>query len=236
MTRETANKGAPRERATVLIVSDQPVLRYGLTSLLSQEPSIEACEEAEDVPEALQKVATLRPELAAISLPLQNRSHPGLIAQLKTKHPPLKVLAAVRYDDPSVIGRVLRAGADGCIHWGEPVANVVEAVRTVLHGDLYMGSSVAKRLLSRLVREESPDHDGVESLSDREWHILMMIGQGLTTQQIAGKLDLSPRTVESHRKKIKLKAGLQNATQLSHYAYQAWHELMDGSQHGRHMP
>jgi DNA-binding NarL/FixJ family response regulator len=232
MTRETASNGATMKGSKVLIISDQPVLRHGLKSLFSQQLNLELCEEAEQASDALHKVEVMRPDLVALSLPLQNKSHLGLIAQLKTKYAPLKVLAAVRQDDPSIIGRVLRAGADGCIHLGESVAQVLEAARTVLNGDLYVGSTVAKRLLNQAVKGESSDRNGVESLSDREWHVLMMIGQGLTTRQIAGKLELSPRTVESHRKKLKLKLGLQNATQLSHHAYREWHAMENGSQHG----
>ena len=124
---------------------------------------------------------------------------------------------------PTMQGAVLRAGADGAIHWGEPVATVTEALRTVLRGEVYLGGPATKRLLKSAIRGDSLDH-GVESLTDREWRIFTMIGQGLTTQQIANELDISSRTVESHRKKMKLKLKVQNATQLNRIAYQLAHE------------
>jgi DNA-binding NarL/FixJ family response regulator len=103
------------------------------------------------------------------------------------------------------------------------VATVTEALRTVLRGEVYLGGLATKRLLKSAIRGESLEH-GIESLTDREWRIFAMIGQGLTTQQIASELDMSPRTVESHRKKIKLKLKVQNATQLNRIAYQSWQE------------
>jgi DNA-binding NarL/FixJ family response regulator len=221
------------DQMKVLVIADQPVLRYGLRNLLMEGSTIAACEEAESAADALHKVETLEPKLAVLSLPLQDKIQPGLIGQLKEKHPPLKVLATIRQDDPSVVGRLLRAGADGCLHLGEPLAQIARAVHAILHGDLFVGSTVAKRLLDCAVKGEALDHDGVDSLSDREWHIFMMIGQGLTTRQIAGRLELSPRTIESHRKKIKIKLSLQNATQLSHHAYHEWHNVVDGCQRKR---
>jgi DNA-binding NarL/FixJ family response regulator len=225
MTRNTSNAIASNGQFTLLIISDKPVLRYGLRCLFSHEPSFKSLEEAENVSVALQKVEAKRPDLALISLPLDGHGTDGLIAQFKAKHPPLKVLAGVRHDDPSLFGRMIRAGADGCIHWGEEVTKIVEAVHTVLHGGLYIGSRTATRLLDLAIRGEPLDGHDATLLSDREWHVFIMIGQGLTTMQIADKLDMSRRTVESHRKKIKLKFGLQNAAQLSHIAYESWQEL-----------
>jgi DNA-binding NarL/FixJ family response regulator len=225
MTRNITNTAASNGHFKVLIISDKPVLRYGLKCLFSQEPNFKPLEEADSVSHALQKVETKRPHLALISLPLDGQSTDGLIAQFKVKHPPLKVLAGVRHDDPSLFGRMIRAGADGCIHWGEPVTEIVEAVHTVLQGGLYLGSRTATRLLDLAIRGEPLDSHDATLLSDREWNVFIMIGQGLTAKQIADKLNVSRRTVESHRKKIKLKFGLQNAAQLNHIAYESWQEL-----------
>lgn len=213
------NKFVLSSRSSVLIIADQPVVRYGLAHLLAQEPDLEVCGEADDVSDALRQVEATRPDLAMIGLSLDDANHHGLIERLKAKRPGLKVLAALRHDDLHLVGRAIHAGADGCIHWGESLARIVEAIRTVLRGELYVGSRMAKRLLHRAVEGKSLDANPVELLSNREMDVFTMIGQGLTTQQIAGKLDLSPRTIESHRKKIKIKLGLQNAVQLSRCAF-----------------
>src|SRR5664279_3533353 len=109
------NRDVLRGQSKVLIVADQPVVRYGLVQLLSQELDLEVCGEAVDVSGALHEVEALRPDLALLSMSLDDASHPGLIEQLKAKHAPLKILAAIRHDDPHLAGRVLHAGADGCI-------------------------------------------------------------------------------------------------------------------------
>ncbi len=206
-----------------LIVADHPVLRFGLKRLISQEQDFEVCGEAGSASEALAKTETQRPDIAVVALPLENGLHPVLFPQMKAKYPALKILTGIRSDDPSLSCRVIRAGADGCIHWGVPVAELIEAIRAVLRGKVYLGERASKQLLRCSVVGESADGN-VESLSDRELHVFAMIGQGTNTQKIAKRLDLSPRTVESHRKKIKLKLGLQNAAQLHHCAFQWWQE------------
>ena len=222
--REMQNRDIVRGQSKVLIIADQPVVCYGFARLLSQEPDFDVCGEAANELDALHIVEAERPDLAAISLPLHGASSDGLIERLKAKHPVLKVLAAIRHDDPNLAGRTFLAGADGCLYWGEPLARIVEAIRTVLHGELYVGSGMAKRLLRRAMEGKSLDGNPVELLSDRELAVFTMIGQGPTTQQIASKLDLSPRTIESHRKNIKMKLGLQNAVQLSCCGFQWWRE------------
>ena len=205
---------------------DQPVLRHGLTSLFGQGLGINSCDEAGNLADALQQVAAIRPQLAAISLPLENYIDAELIARLKTEHPPLKVLALVRQHDPIIIGRVLRSGADGCVHLGEPITRVMAALRTILDGGLFVGCGLARQLLNQTAQGKNR---GMEALTDRERHVLIMIGQGLTTRDIAAKLDISPRTIDTHRRKLKLKLGLQNNIQLAHHAYREWHETAEGS-------
>jgi DNA-binding NarL/FixJ family response regulator len=225
MRRETADTRSGQHRSIkVLVISDQPVLRLGLVRLFQGESHVEVCREAECASAALEQVAAIGPDLATIGLPLESKIHLELIAELKAKHPPLKVLAGIRHDDPSLVARLFRAGADGCVCWADPLTKITEAARTVLRGDFYVGSRSAKRLLKSALGGTSPANNGVESLTDREWNVFIMIGQGLTTRQIATDLDVSARTIESHRKKIKLKLGLQNATQLNHVAYRSWQE------------
>ena len=219
-SREMQNKTTIRGRSTVLIIADQPVVRYGFARLLARESDLDVHGEADDTAEALLKIGTMRPDLVSISLPLDGMGHHEVIVQLKDKCPKLKVLAAIRHHDSNLTGRVLRAGADGCIHWGEPLERIVEAIRAVLRGEMYVGSHVAKKLLHRAMENQSLDGDPLELLSNRELDVFTMIGQGQTTRQIANKLNLSPRTIETHRKNVKMKLGLQNAMQLSRCAFQ----------------
>ena len=219
-SREMQNKTTIRGRSTVLIIADQPVVRYGFARILSRESDIDVFGEEDGSVEIWHKIETIRPDLAAISLPLDNMGHHEVIDKLKSKYPNLKVLAAIRRDDSHLAGRVLHAGANGCIHWGESLAQIVEAIRAVLRGEIYVGSHVAKKLLHRAMERRSLDGNPMELLSNRELDVFTMIGQGQTTRQIANKLDLSPRTIETHRKNVKMKLGLQNAMQLSRCAFQ----------------
>jgi DNA-binding NarL/FixJ family response regulator len=212
---------SPNTPSKVLVIADQPILRYGLMRLLSDEPDIEVCGELDSSDNTSRQVESAGPHLVVISLPLNRAAHYSLIEQLKAKHPLLKVLAAVRYDDTAFAARAFTAGADGCVHLGEPVGKIVEAVRTVLRGELYVGNRMAKRMLDRIVEGKSLEVNPAEVLSHRELDIFTMIGEALTTQQIARRLGLSTRTIETHRKNVKMKLNLQNGAQLSRLAF-AW--------------
>jgi DNA-binding NarL/FixJ family response regulator len=214
-----------QHRRKILTISDKPVLLFGLLRLFSREPDLEVCGEANSASSALEQTASLRPDMAMIALPLGDGMQFELIAELKAKHLPLKVLAGFRQEDSGIMSRAFHAGADGCLCWGDPLTQLVEAAHTVLAGDVYVGSRSGKRLLKHALSGNSPADHGVESLTNREWNVLVMIGQGLTTRQIASTLDVSTRTVESHRKKIKIKLRLQNAAQLNHIAYQSWQQV-----------
>jgi len=124
------------------------------------------------------------------------------------------------HDEKTFAGRSLRAGALGYINKRESIRKVIDAVRQVLRGEIYLSPQMANRLLHRAAVGEPLDHDPTDTLSNRELEVFEMIGQGMTTQQVARKLRLSPRTVETHRKKIKTKLNLQNSAQLSRAAFQ----------------
>jgi DNA-binding NarL/FixJ family response regulator len=215
---EIENPWKPRNK--VLIIADQPVVRYGFARLLSQESDIDVYGETRNAAEALREIDMLRPDLVTIGLPLDGAGHHDVIERLRTNHAKLKILTAIRHEDPHLAGRLLRAGANGCIHWGEPLPRIVEAIQTVLRGEVYVSGRVAKRLCHGKVNGASVDGNPARMLSDRELDVFTMIGQGRTTQEIASQLKLSPRTIETHRKKIKVKLGLETAAQLSRCAFQ----------------
>jgi DNA-binding NarL/FixJ family response regulator len=208
----------------VLVASDQPILRFGLLRLISQESDIEVRGEAESCPELLLKTEELGPDMVVVSLPLGGRLHPGWLGQLKHKQPSLKILAGIRVNDSSLACRVIRAGADGCVHWGASATEVITAIRKVLGGELYLGNTAWKQLLQEAAGDQPAGADVIESLTDREAEIFAMIGQGMNTKHIARALDLSPRTVDSHRKKLKLKLRLPTSAELNCRAFQYWQE------------
>jgi len=209
-----------KSKRKVLIVDDHPIVRHGLGELIARQRDLETCGEAADVAEALRQIETNRPDVAIVDISLQGENGLELIEQIKTLYPEVKVLVSSMHDEKTFAGRALRAGAMGYINKRESIRKVIDAVRQVLRNEIYLSPQMASQLLHRAAVGEPLDHDPVEALSNRELEVFEMIGQGLTTQQIAGKLGLSPRTIETHRKRIKEKLNLQNSAQLTRAAFQ----------------
>ena len=200
-------------------------MRFGLTRLLAHESDLEACGETGSVSDVIAETKGLQPDLALIGAPLDRSSPSDLLIRLKAEDPSLRILIGTRAADSGLIRHLMRNGADGCVHWGEPLVNVLKAIRTVLQGDVYyLGSVRPKHHPQQAGVKESSGDSGVDSLSEREMRIFTLIGQGMTGQQIAKSLDLSPRTVQSHRRNIKLKLGVCDAVTLNRDAFRWWHD------------
>jgi len=209
---------APKHK--VLIVDDHPIVRHGLGELIARQPDLEMCGDAADVPQALRQIEAHRPDVAVIDISLEGGNGIELIERIRALYPDVKMLVSSMHDEKIFAGRALRAGALGYINKRESIRKVVDAVRHVLRGEIYLSPQMANRLLHRAAVGKPLDHDPAETLSNRELEVLEMIGHGMTTQQIARKLNISPRTVETHRKKIKTKLSLENSAQLSRAAFQ----------------
>jgi DNA-binding NarL/FixJ family response regulator len=219
MTPSTPLGGTTR-KYKVLIVDDHPIVRHGLGELIARQTDLEMCGEAADIAEALRQVEVHRPDVVVVDISLNGENGIELVEQLKAMYPDVKVLVSSMHDEKTFAGRALRAGALGYINKRESIRKVVDAVRQVLQGDIYLSPQMAKLFLHRAAIGEPLDYDPVETLSNRELEVFEMIGQGMNTHQIAGKLGLSPRTVETHRKGIKTKLNLSNSAQLSRAAFQ----------------
>ena len=209
------------ESHRILIVDDHPLLRQGLIGLLSLQPDFEICGEASGVAEGRTVAADAHPDVAIIDLSLKDGSGIELIKEFKEQYPQMKSLVVSMHDELLFAERALRAGAVGYVSKQEAIRTIVQAVRTVLEGKLYLSQAMTERMVQMAVGSKS---DGLRSplqrLTDREIEIFEMIGQGLTSRQIAGQLELSPKTVETHREHIKEKLELKNATELTKHAVQ----------------
>ncbi|NUQ64235.1 MAG: response regulator transcription factor [Pirellulales bacterium] len=204
----------------VLIVDDHPIVRHGLAELIAHEPDLEVCGEAGDTPEALRQVDTTQPHVVIVDISLKSGHGIDLIEQIKAKDERIKMLVSSIHDESLFAERALRAGAMGYINKQEATEKVIDAVRQVLRGEIYLSPRMSNRLLHTVVGGDRLNSNPIEGLSNRELEVFEMIGQGLTTKQIAGKLHLSPKTIETHREKIKMKLNLANSTELSHRAVQ----------------
>jgi DNA-binding NarL/FixJ family response regulator len=201
-------------------VDDHPIVRQGLCQAVSRETDLQVCAEASGVVEALQKIDGACPDVLVIDLSLDGENGIDLIDYAKTRAPSVKILVYTAHDEETFAGRVLRAGGLGFINKREPISKVVEAIRQVLRGEVYLSPQMTKNLLHRAALGQTLDSEPMSTLSDRELQVFQLIGEGLSTVQIADKLELSPKTIETHRKTIKQKLNILTSTQLSRRAFQ----------------
>lgn len=215
----TSKSPISQKKHKVLIVDDHPLVRRGLAELIATEPDLVICGEAEDMAEAIKQIETNCPDLAIIDISLKSSHGIKLIEHIKANHPGVKMLVSSIHNELDFAERSLRAGALAYISKQEPTEMLLDAIRQVLRGEIYLSSRMANRLMHNLVGKPT-DSDPIKTLSNRELEVFEMIGQGLTTQQIARKLILSAKTIETHREKIKGKLDLKNSSELNRRAVQ----------------
>lgn len=207
--------------ARIMIVDDHPMIRHGLAQLLSEQEDWEVCCEADNPADAIRAFDTQQPDLVIIDISLKNGNGIELIKELKSLNSEAKMLVSSMHDESLFAERALRAGAMGYINKQEASDRMVEACRQVLGGRVYLSPRMSDRMLHRMIRPgEDVNHSPVDSLSDRELEVFELIGRGKTTRQIAAKLNLSPKTVETYRENIKTKLDLSNGTELTCHAVQ----------------
>jgi len=212
--------------ARVVIVDDHALVRRGLTELIDDEPDMEVCGDAGDVAAAEELVEVERPDVAIIDISLGGRSGLELVRHIKARHPDVQMIALSMHDEKLFAERALRAGAKGYLNKEEPAEKVIDAIREVLAGRIYLSDEMADRILHRLVSQgQAVEESPIDSLSDRELEVLELIGRGLTTRQIAQQLHLSKKTVDTYRDHLKRKLQLRTANELVRYAV-AW--TLDG--------
>lgn len=206
-------------KSRIVIVDDHPVVRGGLIRLLHQEVDLECCGEAGSAKETEACIAAQKPDLVILDLRLRGSDSLELIKFLVSRFAGLRILVFSQYDTPVYVERVLRAGAMGYVHKEQPAEELLAAIRTVLAGEVYLTRAMAGLLLHKLVgASHQATRTGLERLTDRELHVMRLLGSGLSTRAIAEQMNLSFKTIETHREKIKLKLGLKNAAELVHFA------------------
>jgi DNA-binding NarL/FixJ family response regulator len=220
MGKTAKNVEAVSTRAKVLIVDDHPVVREGLAMHLATQPDLEVCGEAEDLPGALALLASCRPDVAIIDISLKNSSGIELIRRIKERYDSVRILVWSMYSESLYAERALRAGAHGFLNKGQATHHVLDAVRVILQGRVYVSGELADQLLHRVVGRQTGERSPIDSLSDRELEAFQFIGEGLTTESIAEKMHVSPKTVETFRARIKEKLEISNLSELIQRAAQ----------------
>jgi DNA-binding NarL/FixJ family response regulator len=213
------NENAPRKNR-ILVVDDHPLFRHGIADLINAEPDLEVCSEADNAPAALEAIRSRAPDLVTIDISLRGTNGIELLKSIKAEHPKLPLLVLSMHDESLYALRALRAGARGYIMKQEALDRVMSAIRQVLSGELYVSPSMSGRMIEEFVQGSSGGSSIADKLTDRELEILQLIGQGHGVQQIAHELNLSAKTVETHRAHIKEKLNFQTARELARFAVQ----------------
>jgi len=203
--------------ARILIVDDHPLVRAGFAQLIGDCPDLEVCCEAADMAEALQQIDDKKPDLAIIDLSLAGGSGLDLIEHIKARKLNILMLVASMHDETLYAERVLTAGARGYINKQEAQESIIKAIRRVLSGKVYLSEAMTDRMLSGMVNSDVDKRD-IDSLSNRELQVFELIGEGVAVSQIAGQLNLSIKTIETHQANIKKKLGLKSAHELTQRA------------------
>lgn len=210
--------GAARQKS-ILIVDDHPMMRRGLVQLIRAEPDLCICGEAENAERALDALKTLKPDLVLADISLPGKNGLELIKDFQALAPGLPILVISMHAESLYAERVLRAGGRGYIAKQEGGKKLMEAIRRVLEGQIYVSEKMSALVLEIFAgRRGSSETSPVERLTDREFEVFQHIGQGLTTRQIAEKLHLGIKTVDTHRTNIKKRLKLDSALELVRFA------------------
>lgn len=208
----------------VFLVDDHPLVLEWLTNLIDQQTDMVVCGGAATVAEAFDGIVAKGPDVAIVDISLKDGSGIELIKKISSDHLPVSVIVLSMYDENLYAARALRAGARGYITKRETAQKVVEAIRQVLKGNLYLSEQTKLLLAKRFVEGKTMEPGvTVERLSDRELEVFQLLGEGYETRQIAERLHVSMKTVQAFFARIKEKLNLATATELLREAI-LWHE------------
>lgn len=206
------------EQVRVLLVDDHAVFRLGLNTVIDGDPAIEVCGEAPGAAQAVQLFAELQPDAVLVDLSLGEGCGMDLIQQLKAMDEDVRILVISMQDDMLFAERALHAGALGYINKRESPAEILSAIHTVVAGQIYVSDEIAQRILKSALHLEQAAASPFDALTNRELEVYRGIGEGLSTRDIATRLHLSVKTVETHRANIKKKLALADNNELVRHA------------------
>lgn len=208
-------------KAKVFVVDDHPLVRDFIRHLINLQPDLTVCGEAEQTAQAIRGIAESKADLAVIDLTLKDSHGIDLLKDLKLQFPELPVLVLSMHDESIFAEHALHAGAKGYITKQEPAPQILAAMRKVLAGGIYLSDEASARIVQKSVSARQEGNvSPVDLLSDRELQILQLIGEGQTSQQIAGILHLDARTIGTYRGRIREKLKIEEPCYLLSYAVQ----------------
>jgi DNA-binding NarL/FixJ family response regulator len=223
MAETTKTQGTERvKKKSVFVVDDHPLLRQGLALLINQEQDLLVCGEAEEEQAAMKAIAEKRPDILIVDISLNGPDGLDLLKNIRLLYPDLPVLILSMHDESIYAERALRARANGYIMKQEATEKVLIAIRRILSGDIYLSDRMANKLLHQYISGSTADmRSRLSVLSDRELEVFRLIGDGRSARQIAEKLHLSIKTVETYQAHIKDKLSLRSGRELVQHAIQS---------------
>lgn len=216
MSGDTRNWSGSKRR--VFVLDDHPITRYGVVQLIADQPDLAVCAEAETAEEALMKARAARPDLVLADLTMPGKSGLDFIRELLAQLPRTQVLVMSMHDENVYAERVLRAGGRGYIMKSEGGARLLEAIRAVLSGQVYLNTGLSNRILEGCYLSNDTKLPRPTALSDREFEVFHLIGQGLSSREVGQRLHLSIKTVATHRLHIREKLKLRTGQDLVRHA------------------
>ena len=214
-------KQLAKHKTNILIVDDHPIARQGLAQLINQEPDLHVCADVENAAQALMAIQSNKPSLAIVDISLKESSGLELVKDIKAQFRGLPTLVFSMHDESLFAERALEAGSLGYVMKQEPTEVIMVAIRRVLDGDIFL----SERMTSQLLKKTKGFHgeavqSPVNALSDRQFEIFNLYGQGKRTREIAELLHLSNKTIEAHRANMMKKLNLKSSFELVRYACQ----------------
>jgi len=202
--------------ARIVIVDDHPSTREGLITRIDLESDLEVCGEAADVDDALELIKIERPDVAVIDVSLKTGNGIELIKLVKSQYPRIRMLVWSMYEESLYAERALRAGAMGYINKEKVTGVIIDAIRSVLKGDIFLSHEMSSKMVNRMVvGKEAAGESPVDALSDQELETFVLIGRGMKTSEIAERMKLSPKTIATYRARIKEKLDLHDMAALT---------------------
>jgi DNA-binding NarL/FixJ family response regulator len=205
-------------RRRVLIVDDHPIVRQGLKRMIETEGDLEVCGEAATEAQARRAIRELAPDVVTVDLSLQEGDGLELIRDVHAHHPSVPMLVLSMHDENIYAQRLLAEGASGYIMKQAAAEQLLNALRTVLRGEVYLSEQLVRHSRAHAGAKAGESYDPVSGLSNRELQVLNLVGRGVSSREIAAELGLSVKTVESHRQSVKRKLNLATNSQLLQYA------------------
>ena len=201
-------------------MDDHPLVRDSVSRLINHELDLTVCGEAENADDALQIIGQTSPSLVIVDITLKHSSGLELIKTIKAEYPQVPILVLSMHEESLYADRALRAGASGYITKHQPADEVLQAIRRVIAGNIYLSEKMTSTYLKTLTTAgPKVAQPAVDRLADRELEVLNLIGRGMTVRDIARELQLGTPTVETYRARIKEKLNLKNAAELQHFAF-----------------